>query len=59
MINSQPDDPQVAAAQDEAADRIVLTGSRGAIALAGIATAIVTLIWFGFYMLVFTPRAAP
>ena len=56
MINSEPDDPQVRAAQDAAADRIVLTGSRGAIALAGIGALIVLGIWFAFYLLVFVPR---
>ncbi|HJS86836.1 MAG TPA: hypothetical protein VJ779_15380 [Acetobacteraceae bacterium] len=58
MLNAQPDDPALAAAQDKAADDIVLTGSRGAIALAGIATAIVAVIWFAFYLLVFVPRGA-
>ncbi len=37
--------------------RIVRSGSRGAIVLAGIATAIVIAIWFAFYLLVFVPRA--
>jgi hypothetical protein len=32
-------------------------GSAGAIALAGIATLIVVVIWFAFYLLVFVPRA--
>ncbi len=56
MINSQPADLQLAASQDTAVDEIVLSGSRGAIALAGIATAIVAAIWFGFYLLVFVAR---
>jgi hypothetical protein len=30
---------------------------RGAVALAGIATAIVVAIWFVFYLFVFVPRA--
>jgi hypothetical protein len=41
---------------DEAVDQIVRAGPRGAIALAGIATAIVVLIWFAFYLFVFVPR---
>jgi len=35
------------------------SGTRGAVTLAGIAAAIVSLIWFAFYMLVFLPRGAP
>lgn len=36
----------------------VETGSaRGALVVAGIATALVTAIWFAFYFLVFVPRA--
>ena len=56
MINSEIEtlDP---AAQDEAARRIVQSGSLGAIALAGIAALIVIAIWFAFYLLVFLPRA--
>jgi hypothetical protein len=38
-------------------DEIVSRGPGGAIALAGIATAIVLAIWFAFYFLVFVPRA--
>ena len=41
---------------DETVDQIVRAGPRGAIALAGIATAIVVLIWFAFYLFVFVPR---
>jgi len=57
MINSELEklDP---AAEDEAVRRIVGSGAGGAIALAGIATAIVILIWFAFYLLVFVPRAS-
>ena len=42
-----------------ALEPIVQSGARGAMALAGIATAIVIGIWFAFYFLVFVPRAAP
>ncbi|MBR8161933.1 hypothetical protein KDW98_12235 [Burkholderia vietnamiensis] len=35
---------------------IVRAGPTGAIALAGIATAIVIALWFAFYFLVFLPR---
>jgi hypothetical protein len=56
MINSAPEptpDPQA-----EAVEAIVAAGPRGAIAVAGIATAIVVALWFAFYLLVFMPRSA-
>jgi hypothetical protein len=37
-------------------DRIVRAGPTGAIALAGTATAIVMVLYFAFYVLVFLPR---
>ena len=37
-------------------DDIVRAGPSGAIAVAGIATAIVVALWFAFYFLVFLPR---
>ena len=57
MINSELEKLDVAA-EDEAARRIVGSGASGAIALAAIATAIVILIWFAFYLLVFVPRTS-
>jgi hypothetical protein len=45
------DDPQ-----RERIDEIVRSGPSGAIAVAGIATAIVVALWFAFYFLVFLPR---
>jgi hypothetical protein len=56
MINTKADDG-ADEAQDAAVDAIVRSGSIGAIALAGIATAIVVALWFAFYFLVFVPRA--
>ncbi len=44
---------------DNKLEEIVARGPYGALALAGVATAIVFAIWFAFYFLVFTPRAAP
>lgn len=35
---------------------IVGAGPKGALAVAGIATAIVIALWFAFYFLVFLPR---
>jgi hypothetical protein len=37
-------------------DEIVRSGPHGAIAVAGIATAIVIALWFAFYFMVFLPR---
>ncbi len=48
---------QDAVSQHAAVDGIVRSGARGAIVLAGIATAIVVALWFAFYLLVFVPRA--
>ena len=45
---NDPETPQV--------DEIVRSGPAGAIAVAGIATAIVVALWFAFYFLVFLPR---
>ncbi|MBV9198124.1 MAG: hypothetical protein JO320_05595 [Alphaproteobacteria bacterium] len=43
--------------QDADVDAILRSGARGAVVLAGLATAIVIAIWFAFYLLVFVPRA--
>jgi hypothetical protein len=45
-----------AEAEAEAVEHIVRSGPRGAIAVAGTATAIVIGLWFAFYFLVFLPR---
>lgn len=45
------DDPD-----DQAIDAIVRSGPRGAIAVAGVATAVVVGLWFAFYFFVFVPR---
>ena len=55
MINSEPENLDLAA-KDDAVHKIVSSGAGGAIALAGISTAIVIAIWFAFYLLVFLPR---
>lgn len=58
MINSGPSPATPdARAEDEAVPAIVRAGASGALALAGIATAVVVAIWFAFYFLVFVPRA--
>jgi hypothetical protein len=59
MINSEPTSGESDAGAQQAADvnAILRSGARGAVALAGLATAIVVAIWFAFYFLVFMPRA--
>jgi hypothetical protein len=42
--------------REEEIDDVVARGPHGALALAGIATFIVVVIWFAFYLLVFMPR---
>jgi hypothetical protein len=57
MINSPS--PQVAmpGSEDEAVETIVRAGPGGAVAVAGVATAIVIALWFAFYLFVFLPRS--
>jgi hypothetical protein len=55
MIVSQ-DTPLSPETEDAKIDRIVRSGPRGAIVVAGIATAIVMALWFAFYFMVFLPR---
>jgi len=43
---------------DRRVDEIVKRGPAGAFALAGIATAIVVMLYFAFYFLVYLPRGA-
>lgn len=43
----------------ERVNEIVTAGPRGAIAIAGVATALVVAMWLAFYLLVFMPRATP
>jgi hypothetical protein len=57
MINSSVP-PSQSGSEDESVDAIVRSGPAGAIAVAGIATAIVLALWFSFYLLVFLPRSA-
>ncbi len=60
MLNSDPaplDDPAADSTHVAAVNAILRTGAPGALALAGIAVAVVIAIWFAFYFLVFLPRA--
>ena len=44
--------------EQERIEDIVVRGPAGAFAVVGIATAIVVVIWFAFYFLVYLPRGA-
>ncbi|MGF6939526.1 hypothetical protein OKW41_008688 [Paraburkholderia sp. UCT70] len=50
------DPPSAAPPTDDEVERVVAAGPHGAIALAGVATVIVMLIWFAFYFFAFLPR---
>jgi hypothetical protein len=56
MLNSDPPVDDAATPDDAAVNAILQSGTKGAIVLAGIATAIVVAIWFAFYFLIFLPR---
>lgn len=57
MINSTPPQATTLGSDEERVDAIVRSGPGGAIAIAGIATAIVVALWFAFYLFVFLPRS--
>lgn len=57
MINSSPPQTTILGSEDERVDAIVRSGPGGAIAVAGIATAVVVALWFAFYLFVFLPRS--
>jgi hypothetical protein len=61
MINSEPirGENDAGTQQDANVNAILRSGAKGAVVLAGLATAIVVAIWFAFYFLVFVPRALP
>lgn len=50
------DTPSSPEAENARIDEIVRSGPQGAVAVAGIATAIVIALWFAFYFIVFLPR---
>ncbi|CAN0625216.1 conserved protein of unknown function [Burkholderia multivorans] len=56
MIESSASQHGEPPADAERVDEIVRQGPRGALALAGTATALVVAMWFAFYFLVFLPR---
>jgi hypothetical protein len=57
MINSTPPHAAATGSEDERVDAIVRSGPGGAVAVAGIATAVVIALWFVFYLFVFLPRS--
>jgi hypothetical protein len=57
MIVSR-DTPSSPQTEDAQIDEIVRSGPRGAVVVAGIATAIVIALWFAFYFMVFLPRGS-
>ena len=57
MINSSAPPSSASNSEDESVDAIVRSGPAGAVAVAGIATAIVIALWFAFYLMVFLPRS--
>ena len=57
MIISQ-DTPSSPETEDARIDEIVRSGPKGAVVVAGIATAIVIALWFAFYFRVFLPRGS-
>ncbi len=58
MITSPPNSPRSTEAEIARIDEIVRSGPRGAVVVAGIATAIVIALWFMFYFMVFLPRGS-
>jgi hypothetical protein len=58
MIISSPNAPRSPEAEDAKIGEIVRSGPRGAVMVAGIATAIVVALWFTFYLMVFLPRGS-
>ena len=51
-----PTTPRVDDADEAEIQRIVAAGPAGALALSGLAVALLLLIWFAFYFFVFLPR---
>jgi hypothetical protein len=58
MIISSPPQATTSGSEQERIDAIVRSGPGGAVAVAGIATAVVIALWFAFYLFVFLPRSA-
>jgi hypothetical protein len=57
MINSSPPEVTKLGSEEERIDAIVRCGPGGAVAVAGVATAVVIALWIAFYLFVFLPRS--
>ncbi|MDB5500672.1 MAG: putative rane protein [Tardiphaga sp.] len=57
MFIQPPPTPIEPADEAAAIDRIVRDGPRGAVTVAGISVALLLVMWFAFYFLVFVPRS--
>jgi hypothetical protein len=55
---TEPESSSGPSEEDRRVDEIVRRGPTGAFAVAGIATALVVLMYFAFYVLVYLPRGA-
>jgi hypothetical protein len=55
---TEPESSSGPSEEDRRVDEIVRRGPAGAFAVAGIATALVVLMYFAFYVLVYLPRGA-
>lgn len=58
MTDIQGPTAAASSAEQERIDDIVVRGPAGAFAVVGVATAVVVVIWFAFYFLVYLPRGA-
>ena len=58
MNTPSPDDASGLAEEDRRVDEIVARGPSGALAVAGVATAIVVAVYVLFYVIVYLPRGA-
>jgi hypothetical protein len=58
MINTQPTAEEPRTPENARVEEILRSGPRGALIVAGIATFIVAVLWFLFYLFVFLPRGA-
>lgn len=58
MNTPSPDDDSGLAEEDRRVDEIVARGPSGALAVAGVATAIVVAVYVLFYVIVYLPRGA-
>lgn len=56
MINSSLPAEDSTASEESRIENVLKSGPQGALVVAGIATFIVVVLWFAFYLFVFVPR---